>query len=233
MKRQAEREHGVVIELARPEDVRALLMDPDRQWKDGRSAAELAHSWWEGVPSVVATTLATDGSLTGATCDRIVFEKTSAVPGAGGATRTDLMAYLQGKSGTAVAAVEGKAGESFDRLCRDWLDAGKSPGSPDNRRRRLGELCTIVGCDLTAALALRYQLFVRVAAALGEAKAAATSRALVLVHSFDEAASGSDDFFHFAATIGATVTGFNQLSAPVARGAVTLQLGWARDRARA
>lgn len=233
MRRQAEPQSGVLVDLQQPEDVRAYLMSPEKHWKDGRSAAELTYAWWDGVPPAVSATLATDPDLRGATCDQIVFEKRSKIPAAGGATRSDLMAYFRAGEVAFIAAVEGKAGESFDLLCCDWLDAGSSSRSPDNRRRRLAELCRIVGCDAAAALTLRYQLFVRAAAALGEASSTTQKRALVLVHSFDAATVGADDFFRFASTLGADIDGFNRLSRPVARGSVSLQLGWASDRARA
>lgn len=233
MRKQAELKRGVFVDLARPEDVRALLLDPDRQWKDGRSAAELTHSWWNGVPALVAAMVANDRALVRMQCERVVFEKKTSVPGAGGATRTDLLAYFDESGAPLVIAVEGKAGETFDAICSAWIDAGSSPRSPANRRKRLEALCKIVGCNSDAAMGLRYQLLVRTAAALHEAKAIGASRAIMLVHSFDPAAYGANDLFRFAASIGAELDAFNRLSAPVERGAVTLQLGWARDAARA
>jgi hypothetical protein len=232
MRKQAELKRGVFVDLARAEDVRALLLDPDRQWKDGRSAAELT-SWWNGVPAVVAMMVASDRSLARKQCERVVFEKKTSVPGAGGATRTDLMAYFDESAVPLVIAVEGKAGETFDAMCSAWVDGGSSPRSPANRRKRLAALCKIVGCSSDAAMGLRYQLLVRTAAALHEAKAVGASRAIMLVHSFDPAAYGANDFFRFAASIGVELEAFNRLSPPMERGAVTLQLGWARDVARA
>lgn len=232
MQRQAEAKGGILVELHRPEDVRAHLMNPDKHWKDGRSAAELAHAWWDGVPAVVAAILATDSVLADAACERVVFEKRSRMPGAGAATRTDVMAYFSSGAGPVVMAVEGKAGEPFDEIVEEWLEGGTSPASAANRRDRLDEVCKLVGCQLAEVAHLRYQLLVRTAAALGEAKTAGAARALVIVQSFDRVATGSEDFFRFAKAIGAPVREFNRLSPPVEHRGLSLQVAWARDAAR-
>ena len=232
MKKQAEPRLGEFVDLREQEDVRAHLMRPDLHWKAGRSAAELAHAWWEGVPRPVSVALASDSALASAKCERVVFEKRTQMPAAGGSTRSDLVAYFDASGESVVAAVEGKAGESLGPICSDWLHDGTSPRSPDNRRRRLEELCRLLGTAYPAVGDLSYQLLVRSAAALREAEASGAARAIMLVHSFDPDARGAADFFRFAGALGAPVEGFDRLSPGVHRAGVMLQVGWARDAAR-
>jgi hypothetical protein len=78
MRKQAESERGVLVDVQRPEDVRVLLMS-------------VTYAWWNGVPPAVMSTLATDPDLRDASCDRIVFEKRSKIPAAGGEIPTERM----------------------------------------------------------------------------------------------------------------------------------------------
>jgi hypothetical protein len=223
---------GDGVAMARAEDVIPFLGMPGH-WREGRSAYETAHSWFDcagSLPPAIAGLLATDPALAGATLLRATFEKQTRLDDLGRPSQTDVLAEVLTPSGPAILAVEAKVDETFGPTVAEWRANG-SPG----RQARLAGLCARLGLAPDAVAALRYQLLHRSAAALIEAEAHAARDAVLVVQSFSapELRAGFPDFRAFTATMGVPVAGPGRLSAPVERGSVRLRFGWAQDAIRA
>ena len=106
--------------------------------------------------------------------------------------------------------VEGKVDEPFGPLVSEWLTDASA-----NKRARLSVLQETLGLADHNVSNLRYQLLHRTAAAIYEAQRYKVRPAVMLVHSFSEDHSWSDDFRAFADAIGTPVSGTNELSAEV------------------
>jgi hypothetical protein len=224
---------GGIVPILKAEDVRPLLLRPDRHWKPGRSAAELAAAWVPRVPRGVTQILTTAKELAGAVPALGIFERRTPMPARGGPSRTDLLVVFESGNARVVAAIEGKAGEDFDKTVDTWLRAGKSNRSAANRRKRLAGLCRTLGLQIAQVNALRCQLLHRTVAALVEARLWGAAEALVIVHSFDDAAHGFDDFAAFAGAVGAPVTAPGQLGQRIVLDGIGLRLGWVQEKAQA
>lgn len=219
-------------ELWAPEAARPYLADPKTQWRPGKSAYELAHSWIGsgGVPDPVARVLAG----TPFEIERIVhgfFEREVDLRTPGRRTQTDLMILAETRLGQAVIGVEGKAGEPFGARVEDWLSSkGRTP--PPGRQTRLRGLCDVLELDPDEVGGLRYQLLHRTVSALYEAERYGCARALVLVHSFVDSPTSLEDFVAFARALGISDAGRGVVSSPVVRHGVELSLAWVDDRPR-
>lgn len=213
------------------DDWQALLADPQLHWKRGRSAFELAVSWEvaaktvRGLPICVAALLDQQDDLRGASVLFAVPEHQVMLGGRGKPSQTDLWALLRGPAGLVSLAIEGKAGEPFDKKVVDWL---KPPAgqSANNRHVRLQGLCSTLGVAEEDVMDLRYQLLHRAASAILEARRYAASHAVVLVQAFDGKGSGFDDFEAFGACLGCSVKRDSLVPARTLND-ITLFLGWA------
>ena len=148
------------------------------------------------------------------------------VPGRGGPSKCDVWALLKGANGLVSLAIEGKAGEPFDKTIEDWL--GAEPTA--NRKARLDGLCTLLGLTTPPPVTLRFQLFHRTAAALIEAERIGATQAVMCVQSFGDKPGdkpiGFTDFAAFVSLFGASAVR-NGLVLAGNIGGVTLYLGWA------
>jgi len=108
-------------------DWRRLLADPRKQWRQGRSAYELAVAWEcarnseRGIPAAIATVLDTSPDLAGATLVIGLPELQVAMPGGGHASQTDLWVLLRRQSDLISASIEAKAGKPT-QLARSQAD---------------------------------------------------------------------------------------------------------------
>ena len=215
-------------QIRKPEDVKWHLADPEKHWKKGFSAYELAHSWVkaEGIPRPVCSVLHQAAEFRRMELIEGFFERKTDLRTRGRPSQTDLLALLGDGRGFMVLGIEGKVNESFGLRISDWLvDASV------HKRRRLSALCKTLGLSETEVENLRYQLLHRTAAAIYEAQRYKVCRAVMLVHSFSESHSGFDDFQAFANAIQTPVSDMNKLSRTVEAENVTLRLGWVADRA--
>ncbi len=211
--------------IQKPEDVIPGLAKGEKDWKKGRSAYELAHSWMDaaGIPTTVRQVLDKCDSYKNAALIEAHFEKTTPLRTDGRPSQTDLLAFMEASCGRVVVGVEGKVDESFDKLVEKWNDG--SPG----KRRRLEHLCEVLEIPLNSTPLLRYQLFHRTAAALFEAERYGVSEALMLVHSFSTKDASFSDFAAFSEVMGAPVVAPDEISPKVERLGISLRLGWVRD----
>jgi hypothetical protein len=206
------------------ESWQALLADPEKHWKRGYSACELANRWEDsgGFPPEVASLLSQHDRTRGATMLLGIPEHRVPLAGGARASQTDLWILARTDTDLLSIAVEGKVNESFGPTVGEWQPAG-SPG----RGERWAAICSLLEVDQQCDRATRYQLFHRTASALIEARRFFARSAAVIVHSFSPAAASFNDFQQFVRLLGADVLRPGQLVAVPPREDIALFFGWA------
>lgn len=214
------------LAMRAPEDVIPFLGKPTH-WKYGRSAKSVADSWFRAndLPLRVRRLLnQSDELLDCELIDGWLERSTDLGDQRGTHSQTDLLAVLGLKSGLAVIGVEAKVTESFGPFVSDWL-ADESFG----KKQRLTKLLAMLDIAEVQAMALRYQLLHRTAAAMLEAKRYRTNNAVMAVHSFCPNGTGFPDFAKFAEAMGFGTLERDQLSQPRRVDGINLWLGWVSD----
>ncbi len=217
----------IAVPLLKPEDVIPHLGKPTH-WKQGRSAKAVADSWFyakKDIPDRVRAVLEQSREFKDAELIDAWLERcTDLGDQRGSATQTDLLAILAIGDELAVMAVEAKVTESFGPLVSEWMEEGG-----EGKEDRLQRMCDLLGFDRNEVGDLRYQLFHRTAAAILEARRYRAGKAVLMVHSFCENASGLPDFIRFYERMGAQGCGRNALSQPVQVSGTRLWIGWTSD----
>jgi len=216
----------IAVPLLKAEDVIPHLGKPTH-WKQGRSAKAVADSWFQAndLPPRVRAVLDQSADLNGAELIDAWLERcTDLGDRRGSATQTDLLAVLGVGDELAVMAVEAKVTESFGPLVSEWIGEGG-----EGKEDRLQRLCDLLGFDRASVGDLRYQLFHRTAAAILEARRYRADKAVLMIHSFCDNATGLPDFLTFYERMSITGVGRDSLSAPASVGGLTLWIGWASD----
>jgi hypothetical protein len=212
----------VVVPTRSPDDWRGLLADPDRHWRQGYSAFELAHRWQaaEGdLPPEVQAAFEASGAFAGARALLTLPEHRVPLPGGSRPSQSDAWVLGGWDGGLFSMTVEGKVSESFGPTLAERFSAGEDA--------RLAFLLRTLGLVGPLPGDIRYQLLHRTASALLEAVRFHASRAVLLVHSFSPADVGWPDFVRFAELFGASPAG-GELVPAGAPGGIELFLGWAR-----
>jgi hypothetical protein len=206
-----------------PSSWQALLGDPIKHWKTGRSARTLAYCWESanGFPSEIASVLDTSSYTELHELQFVAGFPEHEVPLPGGrrASQTDVFVLATGSGGLVSIAVEGKVDEPFGPTVVDWLGGDPSPG----KRKRLAYLCDLLGITEEEASGLRYQLLHRTASAIIEAQRFNAGPAVMLVHSWAPNLEGYDDYSAFVTAIGGSPE-VNGVTA--AKSVDRLYLGW-------
>jgi hypothetical protein len=226
-----------LVPTAGSEDWRRLLAEPDKQWRAGYSAKALATCWEaaNGFPASVRSLLDTSEfpELHGLEMLVGLPEHRVPLPGGRRPSQTDLLVLARSKEGLVVIAVEGKVMEPFGPLVRDWLAAShRSDGSnrrpSEGKETRLDFLASKLGLGSDDLAELRYQLVHRTVSALIEGQRFSARCAIMLVHSFSEAAEGLADYERFAVALRSTpLPARDQLTRVQVPGDIALYLGWA------
>jgi hypothetical protein len=222
------------IPIEKPEEIIPRLGKQERHWKKGRSALELSTSWMlsSGPPASVRAVIEQAPEWQGAEFLDGIFERETKLPGRGKPSQTDLLAIFALKDGNAIIGVEGKVDEPFGVLVDEWLAAAKD----QNRADRLSGLCSTLGMDAKSVGGLFYQLLHRTCASIYEAKRFGYSRAMMLVHSFAERRTDSEnpawffEFEKFSRALGMPVSRPASISAPKTCDSVEVRLAWVSDR---
>ncbi len=180
----------------------ALLGDPVKHWKTGRSARTLAYCWEsaKGFPPEVSAVLdeSTHDDLHDLQFVAGFPEHEVPLPGGRRASQTDVFVLATGGGSLVSIAIEGKVDEPFGDTVVDWLGSDPSPG----KQRRLAYLCDLLGITIDEAIDLRYQLLHRTASAIIEAQRFKAGPAVMLVHSWAPNLEGFDDYSAFATVLG-------------------------------
>jgi len=216
------------LPLKRPEDVIPHLGKGDLHWKKGRSAYELAYSWGaiNGIPQSVRGVLNTSIVFENCRLVDAFFEREVDLLTPGRPSQTDLMAILALENELAIMAVEAKVDEPFGPIVADWNN--QSPPKIE----RLNSLCFLLGLNPKKVGRLRYQLLHRTASAILEAKRYRSSKAIMLVQSFDPKKAWIEEFFKFSEEMGFSPFNVGELSGSLDCQGVELFLGWCPDKIR-
>ena len=221
-------DEALLSEPPAPAEWRKALIK-DEHWKPGKSAYEVAHSWWKakGVPSAIVDLLGNDVTLIGMRPEY----KVGMGPGfgRGGVVRCDVFAHVEMDGRTCALVIEAKVDDDFGEELIDWRKGKKGkPNSIPNRKKRLSKICQELGVDVPPDDSLlRYQFFSRAIASLRMAERLKTDLAAVIVQSFCHQDSGHDDFLAFCEQFGVrlAVGGISEVTVP---GGLPLLLGWAK-----
>jgi len=198
----------------------------EKQWKDGRSAKELAKAWFRGgtaaVPSEVAALFQRHPDTRGIRVERCVAEKVTKLDNFRGTHRHhDLVLHGQGAMGRIVAGIEAKADEPFGLTIRERL-ARARPGSNLPQR-----ICMLAGSVFGRAVdstiePLRYQLLHGFAGTLIEAKDCGAAVAVFIIHEFHsdkcdpaKVRQNAEDYERFVRALKAQPTPQGELTGPI------------------
>jgi hypothetical protein len=165
-----------------------LLAPPAKglsQWKDYRSAKELAKCWLrDGIaktPEEQVRLLHSQAFTTGYTVTLAYPEKETPLDAFKNGRKHDLLTIAEKEDKKIIIAIEAKADESYGDLIESILFKADKPSS--NLPRRVEELSQALFGEKSTG-DLRYQLLHGVAGALIEAKLRKADYAIFLVHEF-------------------------------------------------
>lgn len=204
------------------EDWRLLLGDPEKHWRKGYSAFELARSWETagGLPAEINRIFGSDAELLIA-----IPEHQVRMPGKGYASQCDVFALVRQGAETIAMAVEGKVEESIGPTVGEWLKGDKT----GNRRARLDAIAGLLGLVGKDLAPFRYQLLHRSAAGIYEAQRFGLTRAALVVQSFSTKDTGLNDFRAFTTALGAPA-GPEKRETAMLPGGIRLDLAWVRSK---
>lgn len=200
-----------------PADWRALLADPDRQWRAGHSAMAAAQAWEAGFPPEVSNLCGPDAEL-----QMAIVEHKVPMPGKGYPSQCDVFALVHAGARSMAIAVEAKVAEPFGQTLEEWLGQTISA----NKTERLVTLANWLGIS-SPSKSLRYQLFHRSAAAIVEARRFNTDVAAMIVHSFSPDNAWSDDFGSFTEALGVGRVGPGGVAELTLPEGLPFRIGWA------
>lgn len=210
-----------------PASWQALLGDPDKHWKTGRSARTLAYCWEsaDGFPPEVAEVFnrSEEPGLHDLQFIAGFPEHKVPLPGGRRASQTDVFVLAHGQQGLVSIAVEGKVDEPFGDTVVNWLGMDPSPG----KQERLTFLCDLLGITVDEVAPLRYQLLHRTASAIIEARRFSAGIAVMLVHSWAANSEGFADYAAFVTALGGSPEAESVTSATTVD---DLYLGWVSGR---
>lgn len=219
----------VHVPIKRPEDVIPHLGSPTH-WQPGRSAKFVADTWFSAnaIPPSVSAVLASDPVFSSAKLIDAFLERSVDLGDGERPSQTDLMAIVDLERGLGILAIEAKVDEPFGPTVDEWL--GQAASGNEARLSRLKNLCKMLGLEACDVGGLRYQLLHRSASAILEAKRYRTCEAAMVVQSFCQKRSWSDDYALFADAMGLGSAGPGTLTAAKTCDGVELRLGWVAEK---
>ncbi|MFF5996455.1 hypothetical protein AAGS61_17210 [Lysinibacillus sp. KU-BSD001] len=211
-----------------PESWKAFLADPEKQWKEGYSAYELAHCWESSanLPMIVENVFK-ESKLPIFDDVEMLYgfpEYKVAIPGGNASSQNDLYVIAKVKNGLLTIMVEGKVSEPFGETVDLWL--GNNPS--DGKRKRLNYLLSLLRLHENHITKIRYQLLHRTASALIEAKKVNAKNSLMLVHSFRHEAKWFKDYANFVKLFDLTPLE-NNIVGPIQLDGINLYFGWVTE----
>jgi len=170
-----------------PEDWRARLAAPDKQWKTGYSAKTLAYCWEDqnNFPKSVKKVFNNSNLKLFKDMEMLLGIPEYKVPLPEGIRPSQSDLFVLAKSNllnqTVVIMVEGKVSESFGKKVDEWIK-DNSPGKQKRLKFLLRKLQIPHSKQI---LSTRYQLLHRAVSAVITAEKFGAENALMLVHSFN------------------------------------------------
>lgn len=209
------------------EQWRSMLASPDRQWKQGFSAYELAHEWGKQstgeFPESVSIVLdSANSSIVKHAKPAYLFPEykvyldTKKAP-----SQNDLYILAKSNREDIVIMVEGKVEEPFGEIVGKWLT------DKITRRNRLDFLCKTIGLN-NIPDHIHYQLLHRTASVIIEANRIDAKYGMMMVHSFSEHHSGFKEYEDFLSLYGLKAEK-NNVVGPVTINEINLFFTWIVD----
>lgn len=174
-----------------------MLAEPEKHWRRGYSAMELAECWEasEGFPSEILAPLS--GSFPAIRPLITIPEFKVNLPGGQRPSQNDIWVLARSKDSLISVAVEGKVEEPFDRPVKDWLTAAST-----GKLERWEFLKKKLGLHDEPDGSLMYQLFHRTASAIIQAEEFKANHAILVVHSFSPTSSWFNEYAAFLELFG-------------------------------
>ena len=200
----------IYIPTSSANDWRKFLAEPDKQWRSGYSAKELAECWEQanGFPAELQSMFAKSENQVFSKLELLLAIPEYQVDLTDGKrpSQNDLFVLARAKDGQLVSImVEGKVSEPFGETLEIWLK-----DASEGKKKRLKILCDILGLKNEPPLNIRYQLFHRMASAILEAKRFNAKYAVMVVHSFSSEHKWFSDYQDFLGLFG-TSSKINEL----------------------
>jgi hypothetical protein len=192
----------IYIPTSSADDWRKFLAEPEKQWRSGYSAKELAECWENahGFPEEIQNLFATSNHQALNKLELLLAIPEYRVNLLDGKrpSQNDLFVLARAKDGQLVSImVEGKVLEPFGETLETWLK-----DASEGKKKRLKILCNILGLENEPPLNIRYQLFHRTASAILEAKRFNAKYAIMIVHSFSPKHKWFSDYQDFLGLFG-------------------------------
>jgi len=187
-----------------PDDWRYLLAEPEKQWRSGYSAKELAECWEraDGFPPEVKALFAHSANPALLELELLLAipEYKVELPGGSHASQNNLFVLARASDGHLVAImVEGKVAEPFGDPLGKWLK-----DSSRGKQTLLKFLCDTLCLTKEPPAEIRYQLLHRTASAILTARHFNAGYALMIVHSFSQDHLWFEDYQAFLKLFGVT-----------------------------
>jgi hypothetical protein len=219
----------IYIPTTRTEDWRALLADPQKQWRAGYSAKELAECWLraEGFPPEFQCLFAgTDNPALHQLEPLLAIpEYQVQLPDGKRPSQNDLFVLARAQDNQLAAImVEGKVSEPFGPTLKDWQKDGSA-----GKKKRLGLLLDILGLTGELPPTIRYQLLHRTASAMLTAKKFNAGYAVMVVHSFSPQHKWLKDYQDFLGLFKVT-GGVGKLTRLTEKDGIQVYAGWANGK---
>jgi hypothetical protein len=187
----------IYIPTSSSDDWRKFLAEPDKQWRSGYSAKELAECWEQanGFPAELQSMFSKSENQAFSKLELLLAipEHKVYFPDGKRPSQNDLFVLARAKDGhLASIMIEGKVSEPFGNTLDVWLK-----NSSKGKKDRLKMLCEILDLPNQPPLNIRYQLFHRMASAIWEARRFNAKYALMIVHSFSPEHKWFSDYQDF------------------------------------
>jgi hypothetical protein len=222
----------IYVPISSLDQWKALLAEPEKQWRTGFSARTIAHSWLaaNGLPPEVSSLLASSAieALSAVEPLFIIPEhKVILPPSSGHPSQNDVFVLGKGKDGGLVSiVVEGKVSEAFGPTLAEW-----NQEASQGKTIRLDFLKDLLSLPKDLPPGIRYQLLHRLASAVIEASHFGAKHAVMIVQSFSQSHEWLTDFEAFLALFGAEAH-VGSLAPLYNAGPVSVFAGWAQGDPR-
>lgn len=222
----------IYIPTSSPDDWRKFLAEPEKQWRSGYSAKELAECWEnaDGFPAELQSMFSRSDNHVMNELELLLAipEYQVDLPGGRRPSQNDLFVLARAKDCQLVSImVEGKVSEPFGDTLETWLN-----DASEGKKTRLKYLCDLLCLVSAPPLNIRYQLLHRTASAIIEAKRYNARYAMMIVHSFSAEHKWFSDYQDFLGLFGVAGKVDELVELSKAEG-IQLFTGWVVGRQKA
>jgi hypothetical protein len=222
----------IYVPTSSPDDWRKFLAEPEKQWRSGYSAKELAECWEgaNGFPTELQSVFSKSENPALQKLELLLAipEYQVDLPGGRRPSQNDLFVLAQANDCHLVSImVEGKVSEPFDDILEIWLK-----DASEGKRKRLKFLCDLLCLASEPPLHIRYQLLHRTASAIIEAKRFNAKYAIMIVHSFSAEHKWFSDYQDFLSLFGVESKVNQLVELPTSEG-IQVFTGWVAGKPKA